>query len=124
MSAHPRARTGTVRGTFERRQTPFGVRPLQRKRGGAFVALHPCRQRVYEQVYFRNFLERINAKNPALALLERPNTYLVEGMEEDFLKYMQHHYEEDIELEYVNEIDGHKVYRLIRTTKRTNQQDR
>ena len=70
---------------------------------------------VYEQIYFRDFLGRIDAQNPAMALLDRPNTYLVEGMEEDFLKYMRHHYGEDIGLEYVNEIDGHKVYRLIRT---------
>lgn len=70
---------------------------------------------VYEQVYFRNFLERIDAQNPAMALLDRPDTYLVEGMEEDFLKYMEYHYGVEIELEYVNDIDGNKVYRLIRT---------
>ena len=73
---------------------------------------------VYEQVYFRDFLKRIDAENPAKALLERPDTYLVEGMEEDFLKYMQHHYGEDIKLEYVNKIDGHKVFRLIRTVEK------
>ena len=69
---------------------------------------------VYDQVYFRNFLERINAENPALALLERPNTYLVEGMEEDFLKYMQHHYGEDIELEEAGEVNKKKVYKMVR----------
>ena len=71
---------------------------------------------VYDQVYFRNFLERINAENPALALLERPNTYLVEGMEEDFLKYMQHHYGEDIELDEAGEVNKKKVYKLVRRT--------
>lgn len=69
---------------------------------------------VYEQVYFREFLERINAKNPALALLERPNTYLVEGMEDDFLKYMRHYYGDDIELEEAGEINKKKVYKLVR----------
>lgn len=69
---------------------------------------------VYEQVYFRDFLKRIDAENPAKALLERPDTYLVEGMEEDFLKYMQHHYGEDIELEEAGEINEKKVYKLVR----------
>ena len=71
---------------------------------------------VYEQVYFRNFLERINAQNPAMALLDRPNTYLVEGMEEDFLKYMEHHYRIKIELEEVGKINKQKVYKLVRNS--------
>lgn len=69
---------------------------------------------VYEQVYFRDFLERIDAQNPAMALLNRPNTYLVEGMEEDFLMYMQHHYGEAIKLEEVAEINKQKVFQLVR----------
>ena len=69
---------------------------------------------LYNQVYFRDFLKRINADNPALALLERPNTYLMEGQEEDFLQYMQEHYGEEIELEQVKEIKGRKVFRLVR----------
>ena len=69
---------------------------------------------VYEQVYFRNFLERIDAQNPAIALLDRPNTYLVEGMEEDFLKYMEHHYGKEIGLKEVGEIRDQKVYKLVR----------
>ena len=70
---------------------------------------------VYEQIYFRDFLRRIGAENPALALLERPNTYLVEGQDEAFLLYMKHHYGEDIELEYVKDINGNIVYRLVKT---------
>lgn len=69
---------------------------------------------VYEQVYFRNFLERIGAENPAIALLDRPNTYLVEGMEEDFLKYMEYHYGAEIELEEVGKINRQKVFKLSR----------
>jgi len=68
---------------------------------------------VYEQIYFRNFLERIDAQNPAMALLDRPNTYLVEGMEEDFLKYMEYHYGIEIELKEVGKINKQKVYRLV-----------
>ncbi|MDO5138183.1 MAG: hypothetical protein Q4D71_06935 [Oscillospiraceae bacterium] len=74
---------------------------------------------VYEQVYFRNYLERIGASNPALALLDRENTYLVEGMEEDFLIYMKHYYGEDIELEEVGEIREKKVFKMVRTGKTT-----
>ena len=69
---------------------------------------------VYEQVYFRDFLERINASNPALALLERENTYLVQGMEDDFLIYMKHYYGEDIELEEVGKIRDSKVFKMVR----------
>ena len=69
---------------------------------------------VYDQVYFRDFLEQIDAENPALALLERPNTYMVEGQEEIFLEYMQEHYGKDIQLEYSHEILDRKVYKLVR----------
>ena len=69
---------------------------------------------LYDQVYFREFLERINAKNPALALLERPNTYLMEGQHEMFLQYMRTHYDENLELEYVKDVNGKKAYRLVR----------
>ena len=69
---------------------------------------------VYDQVYFRDFLEQIDAENPALALLERPNTYMVEGQEEIFLEYMQEHYGKDIQLEYSHEILDRKLYKLVR----------
>ena len=69
---------------------------------------------IYEQIYFREFLEKIGAENPALALLERPNTFLVEGTEKEFLLYMKHHYGEDIELETVGIISDQKVFRLVR----------
>ena len=69
---------------------------------------------IYEQIYFREFLEKIGAENPALALLERPNTFLVEGTEKEFLLYMKHHYGEDIELETVGKISDQKVFRLVR----------
>ena len=69
---------------------------------------------IYEQIYFREFLEKIGAENPALALLERPNTFLVEGTEQEFLLYMKHHYGEDIELETVGIISDQKVFRLVR----------
>ena len=69
---------------------------------------------VYEQVYFRDFLQRIGAPNPALALLERPNTYLMAGYEEMMLNYLKNHYGKDIELEYSHEVNGKKAYRFIR----------
>ena len=69
---------------------------------------------VYGQVYFRDFLKRINAENPAIALLDRPNTYLVEGMEDDVLDYLRSHYGEDIEMKHVKYIRGKKVYQFVR----------
>jgi len=69
---------------------------------------------LYGQVYFREFLEEIGAPNPALALLERPNTYFIEGQEDIFLEFMRDHYGKDIQMEYVREVDGKEAYRLIR----------
>ena len=69
---------------------------------------------LYDQVYFREFLERINAKNPALALLERSNTYLMEGQHEMFLQYMRTHYDDNLELQYVKDVNGKKAYKLVR----------
>lgn len=70
----------------------------------------------YGQEYFRKFLKKINAENPAMALLERPNTYIVEGMEDVVLRYMQAHYGEDIVLTEAGEVRGQKVYRMERST--------
>ena len=69
---------------------------------------------IYGQVYFREFLQRIGAENPALALLERPNTYFIEGQEELLMQYMREHYGEDIQMEYVRKINGKNAYRLVR----------
>ena len=71
----------------------------------------------YEQQYFIDFLERIDARNPAAALLERPNTYLVDGQTKDLLWYMREHYGEDIQLHYVGRANKRKVYQLIRSDK-------
>lgn len=69
---------------------------------------------IYGQVYFQDFLQRIGAPNPALALLNRPDTYLMEGREELMLSYMQHHYEKDLVLVYSHKVNGKKAYRLVR----------
>ena len=71
----------------------------------------------YEQQYFIDFLERIGARNPAIALLERPNTYLVDGQTKNLLWYMREHYGEDIQLHYVGRVNKRKVYQLIRSEK-------
>lgn len=68
---------------------------------------------VYGQVYFRDFLKRIGAPNPALALLNRPNTYLMEGKEELVLNYMRQHYDKNLELVYSHKVNGVKAYKLV-----------
>ncbi len=68
---------------------------------------------IYGQVYFRDFLHRIGAPNPALALLNRPNTYVMEGQEELMLSYMQQHYGKDLELVYSHKVNGKKAYRFV-----------
>ena len=70
----------------------------------------------YGQVYFTDVLKRMNAENPAKALLERPNTYLVKvrGMDDFVLDYMRAHYGEDLELEEIGEVNEYGYYRLVR----------
>ena len=70
----------------------------------------------YGQVYFTDVLERMNAENPAKALLERPNTYLVRvrGMDDFVLKYLRAHYGEDIRFEEVGEINKYVYYRAVK----------
>ena len=77
------------------------------------VRLYPNK----EQQYFIDFLDRIDARNPAIALLERPNTYLVDGQTKELLWYMREHYGEDIQLHYVGRANKRKVYQLIRSEK-------
>ena len=71
----------------------------------------------YGQQYFKEFLVRIDAENPAVALLERPNTYLVDGQTKELLWYMREHYGEDIQLHCVGRTNKRKVYQLIRREK-------
>ena len=61
-----------------------------------------------------DILERIDAENPALALLERQNTYLMEGKNKVFLTYMREHYGDNIYLRYVGKINKKNAYQLIR----------
>ncbi len=70
----------------------------------------------YGQVYFTDVLRRINAENPAKALLERPDTYLVQvnGMDEFVLEYMQAHYGKSLKLEKAGEINGYTYFKLIK----------
>ena len=71
----------------------------------------------YGQPYFYDFLKNINAPNPALALLKRPNTYFMGSTIHIVSSYLREHYGEDIEFEFVSKlgsIDGMEVIRIIR----------
>ncbi len=55
----------------------------------------------YESVYLKEHLKKINAENPAQAMLYRPQTYLANGDDNSFfvdffLQFMQEHYGENI----------------------------
>ena len=67
----------------------------------------------YGQVYFRKFLEERNASNPAIALIERPHTYLMSGYVRNLMDYMRAFYGEDLELVEVGEINGITAYQMI-----------
>ena len=63
----------------------------------------------YGQVYFREFLAERNADNPAAALLERPNTFLMEGYVDELTDYLRTVY--GGELVPDGEVNGVKAYR-------------
>ena len=72
---------------------------------------------VYGQPYFEDLLKKIGVDNPAEALVERPNTFLLEGNMKIVLNYLQEHFGNDIEFQEVGEIgpiDNLQVYRVIR----------
>ena len=69
---------------------------------------------VYGQEYFRQFLKRIHAENPAKALLERPNTYLIEGQNELILDFMREHYGQDIIMVKAGKVNGKQAYQFKR----------
>lgn len=67
---------------------------------------------VYGQEYFNQLLREIGAENPAKALLERPDTYLMDGMTDHYLSYMRKHYGEDIVFTEAGEVMGVKAYKV------------
>ena len=68
----------------------------------------------YGQVYFREFLAERNAENPAKALVERPDTYLMDGFPAEVMPYMTRFYGEDLTLEKAGEVNGVTAYRLVK----------
>ena len=73
---------------------------------------------VYGQPYFTEFLGNINAQNPARALLERPNTYLMGDYASGLvLDYFHEHYGAEIDMQAaidIGKINNVMTYRFIR----------
>ena len=73
---------------------------------------------VYGQPYFTDFLGNINAQNPARALLERPNTYLMGDYASGLvLDYFREHYGAEIDMQAatdIGKINNVMTYRFIR----------
>ena len=68
---------------------------------------------VYGQPYFDDFLERLNVRNPAVALLERPDTYLMEEYNDSFICFIRKHYGDDIDVEENGDVAGIKKYKVV-----------
>ena len=67
---------------------------------------------VYGQVYFNNHLKKVNASNPARALLQRNNTYFA-GIDYTFLlDYLQEHYGYDIRVKKCGEINNLPIWKF------------
>lgn len=69
---------------------------------------------IYGQPYFNEHLSSINAENPALALLERKNTYFVDEDCSFVLKYLQEHFGDAISVQQVDTIKGIPVWQFKR----------
>ena len=73
---------------------------------------------VYGQPYFTEFLGNINAQNPARALLERPNTYLMGDYASGLvLDYFREHYGAEIDMQAatdIGKINNVMAYRVVR----------
>ncbi len=67
----------------------------------------------YGQPYFDSFLKEIDLENPAKALIERDNVYLMFGSD-TLLDFLRIHYDEDFELIEVGELNGQIAYRVVR----------
>lgn len=62
------------------------------------------------QVYYINYLERFQLPNPMKALLEREETYLVAEDHTLVSTYIKEHYDENVIVQKVDEIDGIPVW--------------
>lgn len=69
-----------------------------------------CGDWTHGQVYYQNYLKRLGIDNPMEALLKRENTYYVASDAKTVLIYLQEHYEEDVKVQQVDEIDGIPVW--------------
>ena len=67
---------------------------------------------IYGQPYFGEMLERIDVPNLAVALLERPNTYLMNSPD-NLLRFLRAHYGKDIDVEEAGEINEVMTYRVV-----------
>lgn len=67
----------------------------------------------YGQPYFNDYLKRIGIPNPAKALVEQENVYVMSDSN-ILLKFLKVHYDEIIEFEKKGEINGKPVYQVVR----------
>ena len=65
---------------------------------------------IYGQVYFNEFLEERNAKNPARALLEREHTYYMARDCSNVLTYLKEHYHENVTATCIGEIENMPIW--------------
>lgn len=69
-----------------------------------------CGDWTHGQVYYQNYLKRLGIDNPMEALLKRNNTYYVAPDAKTVLIYLREHYDEDVKVQKVDEIDGIPIW--------------
>ena len=67
---------------------------------------------LYGQHYYKDYFARLDAANPAEALLYREHTYLVSYDTWPFLEYLQEHYGDQVTAEPAGELMGIPVWRF------------
>jgi len=66
----------------------------------------PAGEWTYGQVYFNNYLRRLNAENPMTALLEREHTYYVDEEPQGVLTYLREHVSDKVQMRQTGEVVG------------------
>ena len=66
------------------------------------------------QIYFKEHLESIGARNLMKSLLDRPDTYYVGKDEQVVYQWLKEHYSENIKIEHVKDIGKYPVWQFAK----------
>ena len=66
----------------------------------------------FNQVYYKNYMNRLGVPNLTQALIEREDTYYVAQNCSSMWTYLKEHYDETVQAVQVDELDGIPVWKF------------